>query len=239
MARDPAWHPAYVLHLRPYRETSVLADWFLPEAGRVRGILRGARRGGQWMPTPFQPVFIQYVGEDLKTVVACEPAGPPLSLSGHRLFCGLYLNELLVRLAPTDLPLPELFIAYAGALGALAAETDEESSVLEAILRPFERQLLEAMGQGLSALGLAPDQWYVLTTEAGWQPSRPDQQPGGWGRDIQAVLDDDLTGETRRRLAKLMYRAALAPLLAGRPLRSRELFAARRAAVRPSEESSS
>ena len=118
---EKTWYPAYVLHARAYRETSVLADLFLPEFGRITAIARGARRKGQQVPSVFQPYFIQLAGQsELRAVAALEATSQALSLQGGALFSGLYLNELLVRLLPRELAQPELFVAYAGALGALS-----------------------------------------------------------------------------------------------------------------------
>lgn len=232
--RDVDWQPAYLLHARAYRETSVLAEWFLPERGRVGTILRGARRKGRTVPAPFHPWFIQLAGGgELRQVTACEPAGAPLALAGASLFSGLYLNELLVRLLPRELPQPELFIAYAGAIGALAELAADDQAGVEAVLRRFERQLLEAMGQTVSNSHQAdtheplhPDRHYQYYPEHGWLPAREGQRGACRGADILAVGQDDFSTPERRRLAKLLYRLALEPLLAGRPLKSRDLFVA-------------
>jgi len=232
--RDADWQPAYLLHARAYRETSVLAEWFLPARGRVGAILRGARRKGGVVPAPFQPWFVQFAGQgELKQVAACEPAGPGLGLQGGALFSGLYLNELLVRLLPRELPQPELFVAYAGALGELAGLAGDDQAGIEPVLRCFERQLLEAMGQAVNSTHqadthepLRAEGWYQYYPEHGWLPAREGQRGACRGADILAVGEDDFSTPARRRLAKLLYRLALEPLLGGRPLKSRDLFAA-------------
>ncbi len=232
--RELVWQPAYLLHARAYRETSVLAEWFLPEQGRVGTILRGARRKGKTVPAPFHPWFVQLAGNgELKQVAGIEPAGPSLGLVGGGLFSGLYLNELLVRLLPRELPQPELFIAYAGAIGALAELAADDQAGLEPVLRRFERQLLEAMGQTVSNSHqaethepLRADAWYQYYPEHGWLPAREGQRGACAGADILAVGQDDFSSPERRRLAKVLYRLALEPLLGGKPLKSRDLFAA-------------
>lgn len=232
--RDLPWQPGYLLHARSYRETSVLAEWFLPELGRVGCILRGARRKGNVMPALFQPYFLQIAGTgELRQVPGLEPAGAALGLAGGGLFSGLYLNELLVRLLPRELPQPELFVAYAGALGSLGETAGDDSASIEAVLRRFERQLLESMGQTVSNSHqadthepLQPGRHYQYYPEHGWLPAREGQR-GAWsGADILAIGEDDFSTPSRRRLAKLLYRTALEPLLGGRPLKSRDLFAA-------------
>ena len=232
--RELAWQPAYLLHARAYRETSVLAEWLLPELGRVGTVLRGARSKGRIVPAPFQPYFVQLAGGgELKQIPAHEPAGPALKLVGSALFSGLYLNELLVRLLPRELPQPELFVAYAGAIGELSELTEPDVRGIEPILRRFERQLLDTMGQVASQTHqadtqqpLAADQYYQFYPEQGWLPARAGQSGACLGGDIVAVAEDNLDTPDRRRLAKWLYRLALEPLLAGKPLKSRDLFAA-------------
>lgn len=236
-----SWFPAYVLHARAYRETSVLVDFFVPDYGRVSAIARGARRKGQHMPCVFQPYFLQLAGHgELRAVAALESTAPALALQGGALFSGLYVNELLVRLLPRELPQPELFVAYAGALGALSELQAANADDIAPILRQFERQLLDAMGQWASNTvaadsdtPLLPDQYYQYYPEHGWLPARMGQRGACLGADILAVDAEDLSTPTRMRLAKVLYRSALQPLLGNKPLKSRDLFAALQESAKP------
>ena len=89
--------PAYVLHARPWRETSLLLEWLTREHGRiglVAGGVRGARPrgGGRAVLEPFHLLALDFLlrGE-LGTLTAVE-AGVPLPLAGDALLAGLYLN---------------------------------------------------------------------------------------------------------------------------------------------------
>jgi DNA repair protein RecO (recombination protein O) len=64
-------------------------------------------------------------------------------LAGNTMLAGFYVNELLLRLAPRDDPLPELFDAYARMRTRLTQEVS-----LAWTLRRFERDLLESLGFG-------------------------------------------------------------------------------------------
>jgi DNA repair protein RecO (recombination protein O) len=57
---------------------------------------------------------------ELKTLTAREAAGTAVSLRGDRLYSGLYVNELLVRLLHRYDPHPQLFVAYGDTLQSLA-----------------------------------------------------------------------------------------------------------------------
>lgn len=141
--------PAYVLHARPYRETSLLLECLTRGHGRLGVVARGVRgersRLRRAQLEPFQSLALGLLlrGE-LATLTAVEGVGMPARLSGDAGLAGLYLNELVVRLTGRQDPHPLLFDAYARTLARLAA-----GESLAWSLRRFERDLLEAIGYGL------------------------------------------------------------------------------------------
>ncbi len=136
---------AFVLHSRPYRESSALVDFFTPE-GRLRAVLRGARGRAGTLARPFVPLEVEFRGRgDLKAVGRLESAGLAYWLDGNALFSGMYLNELLIRLLPAEDAHPAMFEHYVATLPALAAKRP-----LEPILRAFEWRLLTELGYGFA-----------------------------------------------------------------------------------------
>ena len=230
---------AYVLHRRPYRETSLLVDLFARGAGRLRVVARGGRRSriaGQ----PFVPLVVAWSGRgSLKTLIRAEPAVPRASVpSGRALYLGLYVNELLMRLLPEWDPHPGLYDGYGRLLRRLAEEGEAEPP-----LRRFELQLLAELGYGFAldrtaaGVPLGPDDCYGFVPGSGLMPaSRTGQDPGGTGfrgLHLLAMAADDYRDPDTRRCAKRLLRAALAEHLGERPLRSRELFRQRVLAAEP------
>lgn len=223
--------PAFVLHSRPYRDTSALVDLLTLHQGLQRVVWRGARkpRGGV-SPQPFVPLLVGLSGRgELKTLTQAEAAGTYLPLQGDSLFSGLYLNELLVRTLAAGDPQTLLFAAYQSALQALAGTTS-----VEPVLRQFEWQLLDIMGYGFSltedASGAAieADATYVWQAEEGLlrlADARPgDGRPGLPGIGLLAMARADWEAPQALRTAKNLMRQALAIHLGGRPLVSRQLF---------------
>lgn len=224
------WRHAYLLHARPYRETSLLLELFSAECGRSVAVMRGGRRTKR-APQLFQPLLIDWQGRgELGTVRCLEPAGPALGLSGQILFSGFYINELLSRLLPRDESLPELFLAYAKALGELA-----EGLRIEPSLREFEGALLQALGFAIdyahdaqSGDMVLPDACYAFIPGRGFVPSHKgaDAFSGAVLLRIAKTLavDDDVAWQ----VMKIVHRRCLAHLLGPKPLKSRELFLASR-----------
>lgn len=212
--------PAWLLHRHPFRNTSLILDLFLPERGRVGVVARGGRRNP--VLAPFTPLWVDLKtgGGELSTLRQVEPRGPALPLRGPALYCGFYINELLVRLLHRDDAHAHLWLAYQDTLAALSGETP-----LDISLRCFEMVLLEEIGYGL-----------VLDQDTDGRPLNPDGlyqwvpgqgliiDPGGYPGDLLLALGEERWSDDVRKLAKALLRAALASHLGGRPLRSRELF---------------
>ena len=223
--------PAYVLHSRPYRDSSALVDLLTLGRGLQRVVWRGARGQRRKMaPQLFVPLLVGMTGRtELKTLTQAEVAGPFNMLQGQSLFSGLYLNELLVRLLATGDPQPLVFAAYQHALEQLA-----RGAPVEPLLRRFEWQLLDNLGYGFSLMEdasgrpLDPGQAYVWHATDGLQPLPDDalvSNSGLSGAALLAIAADDWSAATTLRTAKQLMRQALAVQLGDRPLISRSLFA--------------
>src|SRR5690606_32272581 len=146
-------------------------------------------------------------------------------LVGEALFSGLYLNELLIRLLPPEVPHPAVFDHYAATLLALA-----EGRPLEPLLRSFEWRLLDELGYGfdldtdINGEPVAADGIYRLQVDAGLERVWL-LQPGLFqGVELLAMAQADWSAPGALAAAKRLMRQALAVHLGGRPLVSRELF---------------
>lgn len=232
MSVSPALIPAFVLHSRPYRDTSLLLEVFSAEQGRVGLVARGARAARsrqRGLLQPFQPLLLSWQSRgELGTLAAVEAAGAPLPLRGHGLYAGFYLNELLVRLLHRHDPHPELYPVYGTALAGLARVTEPEP-----VLRRFELRLLEGLGYGLQlerdAQGaeLTPESLYDYRPEEGAVPLGPAAEARGVrisGHSLLALRDECLDDPRVRRDARRLTRAALDPHLGPAPLKTREVL---------------
>ncbi len=224
--------PAFVLHARPYRESSQLVELFTAECGRLSLVARGSR--GPRSPLkgllqPFMQLCVSWRGSgDLKTLVQVEADGPFLRLPGERLFSGLYLNELLYHLLERHTAFPELFSYYRQALGLLVTTPDPQP-----VLRQFELLLLECLGYGVdfqhaadSGQPIVADAGYRYLADSGFVSAEPGASAGDLflGAELQALGAHRFTEPSVLRAAKRFCRLALAPLLGTRALKSRALF---------------
>jgi DNA repair protein RecO (recombination protein O) len=140
--------PAFILHARPWRETSLLLEAFTRDQGRIGLVARGVRSARSRLPRaslqPLQPLLLDWTARgELGTLIAAEPAGTRWRIAGDALIAGMYVNELVLRLTSRNDPHPGAFAAYTECLVRLA------DGDIAWTLRRFERDLLADLGYAL------------------------------------------------------------------------------------------
>ncbi|MGH1462040.1 MAG: DNA repair protein RecO [Neptuniibacter sp.] len=218
---------AYVLHSRPYRDTSLLVDFLTLEHGKVSAVVKGARRPNSRLRSsiqPFVPLQITWRGRhELKSLLTAEPVAPSLLLQGNALLCGLYVNELLERLMLPFDSHPQLYVFYQYVLNELKSADDIEGG-----LRTFEHRLLAELGFLPDLSRFDPEQIYCLESDQGFVPcfvvSEAEKKVCFYGRQLMAIAEDDYNDPQVKRAAKRLMRLLIDRSLGHKPLRSRELF---------------
>lgn len=228
---------AYVLHAKPYRETSFLCELLTVDYGRISVVAKGVRRPksrGRGLLQPFVPLMISCVGRGaLLTLTNVDAINMGPMLSGRLAVSAFYLNELLFRLVHHEDPHPDLFFCYQNALSEL-----EKTREVQIVLRLFEKSLLKILGYELQLLKevgtgapIRPEENYRYDPSSGPVLVGKDNFVVGVksqdvfkGKSLLAlaagVLDDVAVLSDLKRLMRL----ALAPHLGHKPLESRKLL---------------
>ena len=221
------WQRAFVLHSRPWSETSLMLDVFTEESGRVRLVAKGARSKRSNLKgalQPFTPLLVRFGGRgEVKTLRSAEAVSLALPLSGITLYSGLYVNELISRVLEHETRFSELFFDYLHCIQALAGATGTP----EPALRRFELALLGHLGYGVDFLHCAGSEdtmTYRYREEKGFIASVVIDNSTFTGRQLRALYEREFPDLDTLRAAKRFTRIALKPYLGGKPLKSRELF---------------
>jgi len=224
--------PSFILHSRPYHESSVLLEAFSREHGRIGLVARGARGArSRWknMLQPFRPLLLSWTQRgELGTLTDADQVAAPPALAGEPLFCALYGNELLVRFLQRSDPHAGLFDQYRRMLAELA-----DGRAAQPILRLFEYHVLSAAGFGLqlehdsvSGQEIRPDAWYLYQPESGPVLRGPETGPADdlvSGAALLA-LKSGVIGEQHLRELKNLMRKLIRYYLGDRPINSQQLF---------------
>ncbi len=219
--------PGYLLHHRPWRDTSRILEVLTREHGRLTLFARAVRGpGAKLAPVlqPFQPLLLSWSGRgEAPTLTAAERAEHCGALPPACLLAAFYLNELLIRLTTRHDPLPELFDRYHEALARLRA-----GAPLEPVLRIFEKRLLEALGYGLdltteahSGRRIEGDGYYQFRARQGLSAVRAGSAGALAGRSLLDLAGESLDCARSLEDARRILQAALGACLEGRPLATR------------------
>jgi DNA repair protein RecO (recombination protein O) len=220
---------AYVLHQRPFRDSSLIVELFAREHGRMTVFARAARgpRSRFAALQPFRPMLLSWCGRgEAPQLTAAENFDTALGqLPARQLLSAFYLNELLLTLTTRHDPHPELFDHYALALSQL-----REDAATEPSLRQFEARLLDFIGYGLN-LATEADTGRAVRAE-GYYQFKPGvhgvvlasagAEAAICGRVLLGLIAATLPdSDAELRQARGLLRAAINHCLEGRELRTR------------------
>lgn len=225
---------AFVLHTRPWRETSLQVEVLTERHGRLGLIARGVQGPKRHvLRAALQP--LQYIRLDaeprgeLARLILAEALDVAPRLTGDAMLAAFYINELVLRLASRHDPLPELFRAYADTRTRL-----NSASSLAWTLRRFERDLLDALGSGFSydvdgdGVEIDPAARYRLDAEHG--PRRlfsdrghDERSTAATGRALLAMAVDQMPNAEDLASLRLALRGVLSHHLGARGLKSWEM----------------
>lgn len=226
--------PAYVLHRRAFRETSVIVELLTRDFGRVAAVVRGVKGGGRPRMSiePFTKLEVAWRGRGQMVTVIGSESVHATHLKGDALFAGLYVNELLIKTLEPHEPVESVFGHYGTTLTALAVDDD-----LEPALRRFEKGLLDELGYGLvfdvdvkTGLPIQAHKTYRAVDGEGFHETTnggAEHEAILTGAEITAIGNGDFTGPRARAGAKVVLRRALRQRLAGKRLNTRQLFTRR------------
>lgn len=223
---------AFVLHARPYRETSLILEIFSHEHGRLGAIAKGARNPKsrqRALLLPFTPLLLSWSGKgELALLTGVEAVGPARELSGQNRYAAYYLNELILRLLHRHDAHPELFDCYAATL----AKLHDDDSIQDG-LRIFEKRLLAGIGYAMildhdtvSGQPLEPERLYQYLPERGPELSTNDRMTGHCllGRSMLELDREHFSSARSRHEARRLTRFLIDKQTVERSLRSRQVF---------------
>jgi DNA repair protein RecO (recombination protein O) len=219
--------PAYILHHRPYRDTSRILEVITRDHGRLSLFARGVRGPKARLASvlqPFQLLLLSWSGRaEAGQLTAAESADHHPPMPALCLMASFYLNELLMKLTTRHDPLPALFDDYHATVEGL-----RQGLLLEPTLRIFEKRLLEALGYGLDLATQAqtgkpiePHEYYHFRPAQGLFPTVAEAAGALSGRSLICLASERLQSGRDLEDARRLLQAALAQCLEGRELATR------------------
>lgn len=220
--------PAFILGHKKYRETSVILDVLTRDFGVMSILARGVRKNKSKVAgllLAFTALKLSYMGKnELKILTHAELDLPHIQLNGLSLYCGFYVNELIVHFLHKNDPHPEVFNEYLQCLVLLS-----DANEIEQILRFFELNLMEIIGYGIqldrdahSNTAIKPMAKYLFRGEFGMVES-----PEGYvyGTTLIAMEARESLDKKALYEAKQLMRRVIDFQLQGKKLKSRAVLA--------------
>lgn len=217
----------FLLHQRPYSETSIIVEVFTRNNGKISLIAKGAKKPKSKFfgyLVPFHKLSITYSGRsELKTLTSIDrDLSSQTNTMTKTSYTLLYINELLIKLLPKDAIQEDLFLLYEKFLTEVRDQKD-----LELTLRYFELDLLDSLGYGFdyeididTNLPIDPNLNYSFVSEMGFRRS---DNSNFSGKDITNIKNRNLSAVPKKYLKELTKKA-INFCMDGKNLASRKIF---------------
>lgn len=218
---------AFILHHRPYKETSLILEVLTRDFGTVSILAKGVRRPKSKIASlmrPFLPLTISCSGKsELKTLTQVEGGPSDINLTGLALYCGFYINELVSCFLHKHDPHPDVFADYQQCLQQLS-----NSVSMEQHLRLFELNLMQHVGYGFqldydfqTEHPVAPEKKYRFVIERGVTEEKHGKITG---KTLLALAEKKLNEPETLSEAKKLMRQMIDFHLQGKELKSRAII---------------
>ncbi len=231
MSRRVQQQPGYVLHHRPFQDSSQILDILTRDHGKVAVVARGSRGSKSRLAgvlRPFLPLRVSWVAKsDLGTLTGAEASGAPSGLRGDALLSAYYVNELMLHFLHRHDPQPEIYALYEQSIHSLCS-----TSQVAAHLRQFELEFLSLLGYALNFDRVAgthddvvPDRYYDYRVEDGPVPVDHTEGPLVFsGATLLAIAAARFDEPEVLRAANRLLRDVVGFHLGGKELKSRKVL---------------
>lgn len=223
---------AYILHKRAYKESSYIIDLFTRDSGVVSVIAKGAKSNKSKFYLNlqlFSQLDVGFSGKsELMTLIQADVIKCTSITVQKNIFCGYYVNELLLRLLHKHDQHKDLFTSYERLLDNMANTPEPEP-----LLRVFEKSLLSEIGYGIDFSctnqgdTIDDEQFYMVSPENGVTmvtPAKPSELVIK-GKTLNAIASETFSDDDMLRESKQLMRRILQHHLGSKPLKSRDMFA--------------
>lgn len=225
---------AYILHSRPFQESSLILQLFTLQQGRISIIAKGIKgkksQSRKAILQPFQEVELSLSGRStLKTLTHCEVIQPQVTsaylFKGKTLACAYYANELLTRTLPESEPFTDVYQIYRGFLSQLLTEKK-----FPPLLRQFEILLMQSIGVApdfeydASGQSIEPKSAYVLSVDDGFCLATETEESKAYLGSAILALAGKSFDESDWNASQQICRILLREIIGDKPLQSRKLW---------------
>ena len=135
---------SFIIHSRPYSETSIIFDILTESNGLISLIAKGIKKKKDGLLLqPFKELQLSYTNKgSLPILTKFEIINSFSEIKNKYLLIGLYFNELIYKFIPKSEPLPSLYSIYKKQLEYMKKTKDTP----DVVLLTFETMFLKEIG---------------------------------------------------------------------------------------------
>jgi DNA repair protein RecO (recombination protein O) len=229
---DSGFQLAYILHAKPFRESSLICEALTQSSGVITIFARKSKYQNPYQVFTPLKLSLKSGKGDLFYIDKLDEVQETLPLAGNALFSAYYVNEIIIKLVKQNADNDYLFKCYQTTLNQLNSQDR-----IEPILRTFEMALLDCIGvlpdlnnDADSGNALNHQQAYIVHPEVGVLAKPDNVHPSQVFNmnELQLIVEQQWQNPAGLSAAKRLMRQLIHFHLEGKPLKSRQFFRATR-----------
>ena len=216
---------AFIIHSRPYGETSVILDLLTEQNGMISVILKGAkRRKDVSQLQPSREFLINISKANLPLLIKYE-LNKSYAIKKDYILLIIYFNELIYRLVPKNQPQKTLYNFYRNYMSYMSTTDDHQDSVIIG----FELLILKNIGYAVNSEipidSVNKDDYFYYDKLRGFKKISDYYQ--GYkisGRDLSLLIKFDINSIEDKRTLRMIMKNIIVDIVNPKTIKSFDII---------------
>ena len=216
---------AFIIHSRPFGETSIIFDFLTEENGLISAVLKGAKkRKDVSQLQPSRELIISISKANLPSLIKYE-LSEPYTIKKKYILLIVYFNELIYRLVPKHQPQKTLFNFYHDYISYMSSTDDHQDSVIIG----FEILLLKNIGYAVTSeipIPLIDDNYIFYYDKLQGFKQANDYYQGCKisGKDLKLILNFDINSIQEKGIVRMITKDIIANIANPKTIKSFDII---------------
>ncbi len=216
---------AFIVHSKPFRETSIIFDFLTRENGLVSTILKGAKKRKDISQLqPARELIINTSRANLPLLIKYE-LNQSYAIKKEHLLLLIYFNELIYRLVPKNQPQKTLFKFYHNYISYMSSTQDDQDSIIIG----FELLILKNLGYAVTSdvpLSLIEENhiFYYDKLKGFRRVSNHYQGNKISGKDLKFLMNFDINSITAKKILRNITKDVITNIASPKSIKSFDII---------------
>lgn len=216
---------AFIIHSRPYGETSVILDLLTEQNGMISVILKGAKRRKDVSQLQPSREFLINISKARLPLLIKYELNKSYAIKKDYILLIIYFNELIYRLIPKNQPQKTLYNFYRNYMSYMSTTDDHQDSVIIGFELLILKNIGYAVNSEISIDLINKDDYFYYDKLRGFKKISDYYQ--GYkisGRDLSLLIKFDINSIQDKRTLRMIMKNIIVDIVNPKKIKSFDII---------------